>query len=126
MAVEPISSPIGSVNQPSNTLSPSNSGMRTYFFLDMIFLIAVCTGLISVIARPFLIDLLKYLRSVTQIKPQPRISCSHCHYFSQNPYLKCALHPTTVLTEQAADCRDYTAQNTVTERNLASPKIFND
>jgi hypothetical protein len=126
MAVEPISSPIGTANQPSNSFLPNNPGLRMYLFLDMVFLIAVCAGLISVIARPFLVDLLKHLRSVARIKPRPRISCSHCHYFGQNPYLKCAIHPTAVLTEQAIDCRDYTAQNAVTERKLAPPKISND
>jgi hypothetical protein len=126
MAIEPISSPIGSTNPPSNPFSPSNSGLRMYFVLDMVFLLTVCTGLMAVIAKPFLVDLIKYLRSVAQLKSRPRISCSHCHYFGQNPYLKCALHPTTVLTEQAVDCRDYTAQNMVPKQNLAPQKTLND
>jgi hypothetical protein len=36
-----------------------------------------------------------------------KIICSDCQYFNNNHFLKCALHPGTVLTEQAIDCRDY-------------------
>jgi hypothetical protein len=35
-------------------------------------------------------------------------SCQRCQYFSSNPYLKCAIHPATVMTEAANDCNDYT------------------
>ncbi|PSB39849.1 hypothetical protein C7B69_01275, partial [filamentous cyanobacterium Phorm 46] len=40
-------------------------------------------------------------------KPHPKTLCHRCRYFSDNSYLKCALHPATALTEQAVDCRDY-------------------
>jgi hypothetical protein len=36
-----------------------------------------------------------------------KIACSDCKYFNSNHFLKCALHPVTVLTEQAVDCIDY-------------------
>jgi hypothetical protein len=36
-----------------------------------------------------------------------KIICSRCQYFNNNHFLKCALHPVTVLTEQAIDCKDY-------------------
>ena len=36
------------------------------------------------------------------------IPCFCCHYFSPNPYIKCTLHPTSVLTDEAIDCQDYT------------------
>ncbi len=39
--------------------------------------------------------------------PPDRIICSHCQYFDNNQFLKCALHPAAVLTEQAVDCMDY-------------------
>ncbi len=35
------------------------------------------------------------------------ITCSRCQYFNNNYYLKCALHPVTVMTEQAVNCKDY-------------------
>lgn len=33
--------------------------------------------------------------------------CRGCHYFDSNPYLRCTVNPTTVLTEEAVDCSDY-------------------
>ena len=36
------------------------------------------------------------------------IPCSSCHYFSPNPYIKCTLHPNSVLTNEAINCQDYT------------------
>ena len=43
----------------------------------------------------------------SSFKPPPKTPCYRCRYFSDNHYLKCALHPETALTEQAVDCRDY-------------------
>lgn len=33
--------------------------------------------------------------------------CRSCQFYTQNPYLKCAIHPSIVLTKQANDCSDY-------------------
>jgi hypothetical protein len=41
--------------------------------------------------------------------------CHSCEYFTNNLYLNCALHPTTVLTEAAVDCIDY-CPNSQTKR----------
>ncbi|MCU0535611.1 MAG: hypothetical protein MUD14_17105 [Hydrococcus sp. Prado102] len=38
-----------------------------------------------------------------------QVPCRKCRFFSSNPYLKCAIHPSTVLTAQARDCSDYWA-----------------
>ncbi|MBE9193511.1 hypothetical protein IQ230_24880 [Gloeocapsopsis crepidinum LEGE 06123] len=40
-----------------------------------------------------------------------RVPCMHCHFFSTNPYLRCALNPVTVLTQEATDCSDYRRRN---------------
>ena len=34
-------------------------------------------------------------------------ACNSCQYFNNNLYLKCAIHPSTVLTEASNDCKDY-------------------
>jgi hypothetical protein len=39
-------------------------------------------------------------------RPQ-KVPCRSCRFFSSNPYLKCALHPTSVMTDQAIDCADF-------------------
>ena len=36
--------------------------------------------------------------------------CKKCHFFLNNHYLKCAIHPSIVLTEQASNCPDYCSQ----------------
>jgi hypothetical protein len=41
------------------------------------------------------------------VKQPSTIACSNCRYFNDNYFLKCALHPVTVMTEQSVDCRDY-------------------
>ena len=42
-----------------------------------------------------------------KIKPSDRVPCKNCRYFSGNFYLKCAVHPATVLTKEASNCADY-------------------
>lgn len=44
-----------------------------------------------------------------------KIPCRSCRYFSHNPYLNCAIHPSLVLTGQAIDCPDYCAKGENTE-----------
>lgn len=36
-----------------------------------------------------------------------QIPCADCRYFTNSPFLKCPLHPTTALSEAAIDCGDY-------------------
>jgi hypothetical protein len=42
-----------------------------------------------------------------RVKLPSKIICSRCRYFNDNHFLKCALHPVNVTTEQAVDCLDY-------------------
>lgn len=35
--------------------------------------------------------------------------CSSCRFFSQNAYLKCAVHPSIALTKQALNCSNFWA-----------------
>jgi len=44
---------------------------------------------------------------ITTLKCGEQVYCKSCRFFSNNPYLKCALHPSSVLTKQAKDCSDY-------------------
>jgi hypothetical protein len=43
-------------------------------------------------------------------RPQ-KVPCRSCRFFSSNPYLKCAIHPTSVLTDRAIDCSDFHARD---------------
>lgn len=40
-----------------------------------------------------------------------QVPCKRCHFFTNNPYLKCAVHPETALTPEAAECPDFCAKN---------------
>jgi hypothetical protein len=40
-----------------------------------------------------------------------QVPCRNCRFFSQNSYLRCAVHPSIVLTTQASDCTDYLPKN---------------
>ena len=44
---------------------------------------------------------------VLTIKHLPQVPCRNCQFFTNNPYLKGAVHPSTALTEQALNCSDY-------------------
>lgn len=39
-----------------------------------------------------------------------QLPCRNCRYFTNNPYLKCAVQPSTALTIQALNCSDYCPQ----------------
>ena len=39
-----------------------------------------------------------------------QLPCYRCRFFSHNPYLKCPVRPTTVMTKDALDCSDYAPQ----------------
>lgn len=41
------------------------------------------------------------------IKRSHRIPCSTCRFYNNDPFLKCAVHPSKVLSEEACDCPDY-------------------
>jgi hypothetical protein len=44
---------------------------------------------------------------ITALKCEEQVYCKSCRFFSNNPYLKCALHPSIALTKEAKDCADY-------------------
>ncbi len=100
--------PIDHGTAAPTTFPPSSSGLRMLLVMDVAFLMITCVGLVYAVSRLWSANRLKW-RQVIGSRSRHRLVCYHCRYFGQNPYLKCALHPTTVLTEQATDCRDYAA-----------------
>ena len=92
--------------QPSNSLPPSQRGSETLPALDAAFLIIFSLAIFSGFAAAF-VCIPKGRQHSFSFKPRHHVPCHRCRYFSGNPYVKCALHPVTVLTEQAVDCADY-------------------
>ncbi len=76
------------------------------------------TGLVYLVSGffgiAFIIIFLKRLQARKIVKnqfslhqPFHNIPCMRCQYFNNNLYIKCAVNPSTVLSEQAKDCTDY-------------------
>ena len=49
-----------------------------------------------------------------------KVPCKKCQFFANNHYLKCAVKPDTVLTEEAIDCSEYLPQKV----NFFHKKLF--
>ncbi len=74
--------------------------VRAFFVAVIIF--ATCSTIIATIYN----YLAKWLRHLIDFNFYG-IKCDQCQYLNCNPHLKCAIHPSTVLTHQAIDCKDY-------------------
>lgn len=53
-------------------------------------------------------DLLKFAKhKISIMKNLEQVPCKNCRYFTNNPYLRCAVNPAIALTSQAVNCSDY-------------------
>lgn len=60
------------------------------------------------LAAWFFLDVPKLLRKGASLsRKRCYFPCQSCHYFTDNPYVKCAVHPTIAMTDAAKDCADY-------------------
>jgi hypothetical protein len=57
----------------------------------------------------------KKRRPAAKIQADSAIECQSCKYYDRNLYLNCALHPSSVMTDRAVDCMDY-SPNQQTQR----------
>ncbi len=48
---------------------------------------------------------------ILSVKHLHQVPCKNCQFFKNNPYLPCAVHPSTALTPQAIHCSDFRAMN---------------
>ncbi len=92
--------------QPSNSIPSSQKAIEPRP-ADIVFFIILNLALLSAIAIPIYVFMVKRKRASFGFKPSPKVICHRCQYFSDNRYLKCALHPVTVLTEETVDCADH-------------------
>ena len=46
-------------------------------------------------------------KMVFSINSLHKVPCKNCRFFSYNYYLKCAVNPSAVLTEEAINCSEY-------------------
>lgn len=92
--------------QPSNSIPPSQKAIEPRP-ADIAFLIVLNLMILSAIAIPISAFIAKRRQSSYSFKLPPKVICHRCQYFSDNSYLKCALHPVTVMTEEIVDCADH-------------------
>jgi hypothetical protein len=45
-----------------------------------------------------------------------KLPCQNCEFFCSNNYLKCAVQPSMVMTEEAKNCSDYSPKNSKSSR----------
>jgi len=91
----------------SNSLPPSYRGSFHPSTVDTVSLILVSLVILSSIAAAIYVCIPKVMQPLFNPKLNSKVPCARCQYFNHNPYVKCALHPGTVLTDRAVDCRDY-------------------
>ncbi|TVP62020.1 MAG: hypothetical protein EA343_12485 [Nodularia sp. (in: Bacteria)] len=50
-------------------------------------------------------------KMVFSVQGLHKVPCKNCRFYSNNHYLKCAVQPSIVLTEEAKDCSEYSPKN---------------
>jgi hypothetical protein len=96
------------IAMPPQSLPPAYRRAETVSVLDIGFLIVISVPIIWAIAASIYSLIPKRVqRRFSSFKSPHKALCYQCRYFGQNAYLKCTVHPSTVLTEQALNCLDY-------------------
>lgn len=47
--------------------------------------------------------------TIARSRQMRQIPCANCQFFTRDYHLKCTVHPSTALTEDAVNCADYEA-----------------
>ncbi|WP_066378783.1 MULTISPECIES: hypothetical protein [unclassified Anabaena] len=55
-------------------------------------------------------SILEY-KMVETVKGINQLPCRNCRFYANNHYMKCAVQPSIVMTEEAKDCSDYSPKN---------------
>ncbi|MFM7323717.1 MAG: hypothetical protein ACKO4L_02115 [Nodosilinea sp.] len=72
------------------------------------FLVPLCTVLAWSLVGLTLWQCLAITReSLHRAQVMHQIPCARCRYFTNNPLLKCPVHPQVALSEEAIGCGDY-------------------
>ena len=76
---------------------------------DIMSVVIVCSTVFLVTATCNYLS--KVIRPPLKSSATDKLPCRNCQYFNSNYYIKCAVNPNSVLTDRAADCRDYESNN---------------
>ncbi len=75
-------------------------------FVTPIFVVLLWTSIALMVSA----DVRKLARNRTTDSRLSILPCRTCQFFHDSHHLNCAVHPTTVLTEQALECNDYCSE----------------
>ncbi|MEM6596855.1 MAG: hypothetical protein AAF635_01615 [Cyanobacteria bacterium P01_C01_bin.69] len=53
---------------------------------------------------------------IRQIKRLHTIPCARCEYATDSHYIKCSVRPCSAFSEEAIDCQDFEAKQTITSQ----------
>jgi hypothetical protein len=96
----------------------SNSTPSVLSYDAILLLIPICFVAIWAAVLCMISDTWKLNRKqMNQTKQQAQLPCKKCHFFQNNPYIKCAVNPGLALTKEATDCTDYQPR----DRKIPSP-----
>lgn len=102
------SSPDNPILIETPTLEKNTQNEGLLFFSSGLVAIAI-VGTLALIA--LMLKRMAFSKAIdnrlTKTKHNCQVSCENCQFFDNNPYLKCALHPSKVLSPEAKDCSDY-------------------
>jgi hypothetical protein len=110
-----------SLTQPSSLLSSSQQRIENLFTLDppaptlpISWSLVSSISILGAIAFSLAACLGKELQPSVKVKPaDDQLSCHSCKYYHSNLYVNCALHPTTVLSDAAINCEDYSPNSQI-------------
>lgn len=97
---------LSSTVKSSDLPYPRKQGFEITPTIRMIFIVVIIVATCSTITTTIYDCFTKWLRRLLYFNFY-KIKCDRCQYLDCNPHLKCAVHPSIVLTHQAIDCKDY-------------------
>ncbi len=109
------SQPHLAVDTNSNQTSQSQDGNNGVTVPQIAISVGGSLGFLVVVVVFFI--MLSKLRRVVDnkivfpINSLNKLPCQNCEFFCSNNYLKCAVQPSIVMTEQAKNCSDYSPKN---------------
>lgn len=105
-----------SIDVPSNSSAQIYQPNKSSSTLNTPSLLAFGFGIILLVASYNY--LVKIIKLAVYVKSANKFPCNRCRYFNNNCYIKCAIHPSNVLTERSFDCRDYHSKQSRSNRSL--------
>jgi hypothetical protein len=100
--IETIQAPADRAPEPNLQLAQDAS-----MLLVPICFVAIWAGVVCIIADTWKIN----RKKVKNERPLAQLPCRKCQFFSNNPYVKCAVNPAVAMTPAAKECSDFRSRH---------------